>query len=270
MKTAAEAMEAGDIRALFDLQQRRIEELERRFDALSKVVIPIGVAMLHSNNFHELLEAILLRAKELCHADGGTLYLRGEDDALRFVLLHNDTLGLALGGSKGGEIAFAPLPLFDPGSGEPNKRNVATHAALTGRTVNIADAYTVTEGFDFSGTRAWDSQSGYRSTSFLTVPLTNSEQRVIGVLQLLNATDPESGVVVPFDAGVEPIVESLSTLAAAALEVYVREEGMRRQIQDLHLRIDESKRAREVAAITETDYFQNLQRKVQELRKRTP
>ena len=67
---------------------------------------------------------------------------------------------------------------------------VAAYAALTGQTVNIADAYTA-DGFDFSGTRNFDKKTGYRSKSFLTVPMKNHEDEIIGVLQLINAQDPQ-------------------------------------------------------------------------------
>jgi hypothetical protein len=258
-----------DTHSLIERQEQHIRELERRFDSLVKVVIPIGVTLLQSSDFGQLLEAILIEAKDLCRADGGTLYLRGDDDQLKFAIVRNDSLGLALGGTSGVAVPFSPLPLQDPKTGEPNRRNVATYAALTGQTVNIADAYRA-EGFEFSGTLAFDSQSGYRSTSFLTVPLKNSLGRVIGVLQLINAKDAETGAVIAFDAGVEPIVESLSTLAAAALEVYVREDRLRRQIRELRIEIDEGKRERQVSEIADTDYFQDLQRRARDLRRRTP
>lgn len=248
-------------------QEARIQTLEHRFEAVVKAVIPIGVALLGARDFHALLEQILLEAKTLCHADGGTLYLRTDDDQLRFVILRTDSLGLALGGPGAAAIPFPPLPLRDPDSGVPNERNVATWTALRGESVNIADAYTA-EGFEFSGTIAFDAKTGYRSTSFLTVPLMNAQQRVIGVLQLLNAQDPTSGAVVPFDPGLVPVVESLSTLAAAALEVYAREDRLRQEIRALHVQIDETKRARQVAEIADTDYFQTLQRKARQLRKR--
>jgi HD-GYP domain-containing protein (c-di-GMP phosphodiesterase class II) len=74
---------------------------------------------------------------------------------------------------------------------------VAAYAAITGNTVNIADAYAA-QGFDFSGTRQFDARTGYRSQSFLTVPMKNHEGEVIGVLQLINAIDAPSGQVVPF------------------------------------------------------------------------
>jgi hypothetical protein len=52
------------------------------------------------------------------------------------------------------------------------------------------------QGFDFSGTRQFDARTGYRSQSFLTVPMKNHEGEVIGVLQLINAID-DRGQVVP-------------------------------------------------------------------------
>ena len=251
-----------------EAHEARIEALEQRFEAIVNAVIPIGVTLLGARDYQALLEQILLEAKALCCADGGTLYLRTDDDALRFVIMRNDSLGISLGGSSGGEIPYPPLPLHDPDSGAPNQRNVATFTALNGESVNIADAYAA-EGFEFSGTIAFDQKTGYRSTSFLTVPLRNAQQRVIGVLQLLNAQHPTTGAVVPFDAGLVPVVESLSTLAAAALEVYAREERLRREVRSLEVQIDESKRARQVAEIADTDYFQTLQRKARELRERS-
>ena len=256
-----------DLSARCAAQEARIAALEQRFEAVVKAVIPIGVAMLGARDFHALLEQILLEAKALCHADGGTLYLRTEDERLRFVILRNDSLGLALGGPGAAAIPYPPLPLYDAASGAPNEGNVATWTALRGAPVNIADAYAA-EGFEFSGTIAFDARTGYRSMSFLTVPLKNAQQRVIGVLQLLNAQDPASGAVVPFDPGLVPVVESLSTLAAAALEVYAREDRLRQEIRELHVQIDEAKRARQVAEIADTDYFQTLQKKARQLRER--
>jgi HD-GYP domain-containing protein (c-di-GMP phosphodiesterase class II) len=93
---------------------------------------------------------------------------------------------------------------------------VAAHAALTGKTVNIADAYTA-EGFDLSGTRAFDAKTGYRSKSFLTVPMRSHEHETIGVLQLINAQDPRSGEIVAFSASDQRLAESLASQAAIAL-----------------------------------------------------
>jgi GAF domain-containing protein len=56
-----------------------------------------------------------------------------------------------------------------------------------------------------------------------------------------------------------------------AQQVIQREENLRREVEELHIQIDETKRARQVAEITETDYFQQLKRKAKQLRdKQTP
>ena len=51
-----------------------------------------------------------------------------------------------------------------------------------------------------------------------------------------------------------------------ALEVYAREQRLKQEVKRLRIEIDEAKAARQVAEITETDYFQDLQRKAEELR----
>ncbi len=54
-----------------------------------------------------------------------------------------------------------------------------------------------------------------------------------------------------------------------ARTVYVREERLRQQIHELQIGIDEAKKERQVAEITDTEYFQELRKKANELRKRT-
>lgn len=53
-----------------------------------------------------------------------------------------------------------------------------------------------------------------------------------------------------------------------ARQVYAREQQLQRQVQQLRIEIDHAKKAREVAEITESDYFQQLLGKADELRNR--
>jgi len=242
-------------------------DLEQEVSDLLNVVIPIGVELSTEHNFDHLLEKILLEAKGICHADAGTLYLRTKHNMLQFVIVRNDSLDIQMGGTTGKPVNFPSLHLHDPNTGEPNYHNVATYCALTGTTVNVEDAYDA-EGFDFSGTIAFDSTTGYRSKSFLTIPLTDDQLHVIGVLQLINALGEKTDNPIPFEKGKQKIVESLARLATVALKAYIREEQLRRQIENLRIEIDETQRAREVAQITETQYFQQLQEQASKLRSR--
>src|SRR5690606_25667231 len=59
-------------------------------------------------------------------------------------------------------------------------------------------------------------RTGYRSKSFLTVPMRDHEGKVIGVLQLINAKDAH-GAVTPFSLEDQQLVESLASQAAIVL-----------------------------------------------------
>ena len=93
---------------------------------------------------------------------------------------------------------------------------VACYAWHHGESVRIEDAYD-DRNFDFSGTRNFDKQTGYRSQSFLTVPMKNHENEIIGVLQLINAKNDE-GEVIPFTKEVQRTIEALASQAAVAID----------------------------------------------------
>jgi HD-GYP domain-containing protein (c-di-GMP phosphodiesterase class II) len=187
-------------------------DLFRRLEQLNA----IGAALSKGRDINRLLETILIAAKTITHADGGTLYRMTEDGrALRFEILRTDSLDIAMGGTTGNVINFPNLPLSND-KGEANDSMVAAYAAIHDKTVNIADAYTEA-GFDFSGTRSFDERTGYRSQSFLTVPMKNHEGEIIGVLQLINAVDPRSKKVTPFSSADQSLAESLASQAAIAL-----------------------------------------------------
>lgn len=187
---------------------------EQRIITSLEYLNEVGVALSQEKDLTRLLQNILVAAKNLTNADGGTLY-RLVDDKLQFEIVMTDSLGIRMGGTSGVAIPFYPIPLHDA-AGNPNNNMIAAYAALTHKTVNIADAYTA-EGFDFSGTRNFDKKTGYRSRSFLTMPMKNHEGEVIGVLQLINARDPESGEVVAFTPEDQRLAESLASQAAIAL-----------------------------------------------------
>ena len=188
----------------------------------------IGIALSQQRDINSLLETILVAAKRITNADAGTLYLHElEQRVLRFEILRTDSLNIAMGGTSGVPIKYYPIRLYDA-AGNPIHSMVVSHSALSGETVNIPDAYTA-EGYDFSGTKMFDAKNGYRSTSFLTVPMLNYEDEVIGVLQLINAQDRKSGAIVPFSLDDQQLLESLASQAAIALS----NRRLIKQLEDL-------------------------------------
>lgn len=176
----------------------------------------IGVSLSKERDLGSLLEHILLAAQSITQADGGTFYRLVEtSDALRAEVLRNHSLKIAMGGPNGSSMDFPDLPLVKPNL-QPNDALVATYCAIHKQTVNIADAYD-TDQFDFSGTRQFDARTGYRSCSFLAVPMKDQDGNVIGVLQLINAIDPFTGAVRSFSQADQRLAESLASQAAVAM-----------------------------------------------------
>jgi len=167
----------------------------------------IGIALSSELNLDLLLEKIVLYSRELTGADAGTLYLLREGK-LHFKIMQNQTLGIFKGGTSHEKIELEPVPL--------DKSNVSAFSAIEQKTVRIDDVYESSE-FDFSGPRRYDAVTGYRSRSMLVVPMKNHVGDVIGVLQLMNATDPATGEVVDFSSDSEQLTESLASQAAVAI-----------------------------------------------------
>ncbi|RMI14597.1 MAG: GAF domain-containing protein, partial [Calditrichaeota bacterium] len=194
-----------EVRRFAEDQINQIQQLTR-----------IGIALSAEKDIKKLLDLIVDQAMEFTHADAGTLYtVDTEANCLRFEILKNLSLKTHLGGKGGAEITLPPVPLEV--DGRPNLSNVSSYVALKGEMVNIPDVYEA-EGFDFTGPKKYDAQTGYRSRSMLVVPMKNHQNEIIGVLQLLNAQDPRTGEVIPFAPEYENLVLSLASQAAVALE----------------------------------------------------
>ena len=188
-----------------------IKDLEQQILNLAN----IGLALSKEKDMNRLLEMILLEAKRITNSDGGTLYMMTDDGRLRFEIMMTDSLDFHMGGTSGKDIPFYPVKLYTD-EGEPNKSMIAAYVGLTGETVNITDAYKA-KGFDFSGTKMFDEKTNYRSKSFLTVPLKNHEDEIIGVLQLLNAQHHKSKNIISFTSEIQKMVEALASQAAVAI-----------------------------------------------------
>jgi len=203
-------LDSGQLSPARSERRNEDEDLVERLERLND----IGTSLSAERDINRLLETILAAAKALMRADGGTLYRVTDEQSLRFEIVRTTSLKYYLGGTTGNAVPFYPVPLYR--DGKPNHGNISAYAALTGRTVNIADAY-AEQGFDFSGTRNFDKKTGYRSKSFLTVPMKNHDNEIIGVLQLINPSDPRTGEIVPFSASDQRLAESLASQAAIAL-----------------------------------------------------
>ena len=183
--------------------------LLERIDRLNE----IGIALSAEKDTQRLLEIIMMGAKSLTQADGGSLYFLKQDQ-LTFEIISNDTLGIQMGGSSGNAIPFPPISLLK--DDKENHDNVVFHCVLSGTTINIENAYDESS-FDFTGSKMFDKETGYRTQSMLTLPLKDHDAEIIGILQLINARYSETQEIVTFNPIEQQLAESLASQAAVAL-----------------------------------------------------
>ncbi|RLA69751.1 MAG: phosphohydrolase, partial [Epsilonproteobacteria bacterium] len=215
LKNGAHIISDGD-KIYFNQDKRHAESVpdEQVLPSLVTEIANVGIALSSEKNIDRLLDIIITQAKKLTNSDGGTLYLLdAQHQSLEFKVIQTDSLHIKMGGAHD-PITWKPLSLYTQ-AGEKNTHMVAVISALEDKVVNISDVYN-TATFDFSGTKLFDKETGYRSKSMLVIPLKNHEETIIGVLQLLNRQSVD-GEIIPFDKTDESITISLASQAAVAL-----------------------------------------------------
>jgi HD-GYP domain-containing protein (c-di-GMP phosphodiesterase class II)/HAMP domain-containing protein len=169
----------------------------------------IGLSLSAEKDESALLETVLRGAQTVFNADGAALHLVSKDGRLELALAHVTSRSWWQRGPgilRDGEPADGPPP--------DTPALPAVHAA-TGRTISTADVYAA--GDDFAAVIAFDRQTGYRSRSFVGVPLRNHENEVIGILQLVNQVARTTGEIIPFSDEDRQLAESLASQAAVAV-----------------------------------------------------
>lgn len=167
-------------------------------------ILEVGIQLTAERDYDELLSKIINCAMELTECDGGTLYLF-EKDRLQFCIMKSKSLGIDQKGTKNEK--YPPVTM--------DEKNICAYAAIHREFLNIEDAYSSSQ-FDFSGPREYDKLTGYRTKSMLVFPLISHEDKLIGVVQLINAKN-SAGEIIPFSADCEKVLRSLGSQAAVAV-----------------------------------------------------
>ena len=217
-----------------DLEQRvdnRTVELTAAQEKLEKL-IEMGIALSRERNLGRFKEMILSGARELTNADGGALLLRTNDDTLQYEIFGVDSLDLHFGGRSGRPIPFEPVGLRDPETLSPEYYNILAHSVLTERSVNVANVQESSD-FNFQPVFDFDGKHGYRSQSYLVVPLKPSHGEVVGLLLLFNARVKGTGRVIAFSKDMAGFVEGLAAQAAVALVNQQLVDGQQRLLDSL-------------------------------------
>ena len=185
--------------------KERTADLKLAREKLARLV-ENGLLLSREHDRHKLLRHILFGSRDIAQCAACTLFLKTERNTLSFAMRTSDD-----------KLPPFEVQLYHPDTGEPMIGYVSSYVALKNELIVIDDVYTETR-FDLSGTKEFSDKTGFRTVSMLTVPLSPRSDEVIGVLQLMNALDPETGAVIPFPTELISYVEALAAQSAVALE----------------------------------------------------
>ncbi len=165
-------------------EKMREEEPKIKLKELS-MLRNISIMLTQERDFDKLFGHILDAAIEYTNAEGATIYMVDEENKqLRFIKVFNSMMNISLNAD---EIKWPPIQLFSA-ENEQNLTNLATLCYHHKCSFNIPDVYEQTV-FDNSGTLQYDKMNNYRTKSIVAIPMMDHKNRIIGVIQLVNALD---------------------------------------------------------------------------------
>ncbi len=151
----------------------------------------ILTALAKEKELTKILEFILLEVIKDTNCEGGTVYLKDENQ-LKFKVVINKKLDIHNTQTQN----WPPIALYTAKGS--NLSNVSALCAIKNEIINIPDVYHA-KGFDFDGMKKFDEANNYHSKSMLVIPMIDHENELIGVLQLINKLDPLTKKAIAFD-----------------------------------------------------------------------
>ena len=185
-------------------------------ELLIEQLLDIGVALSDTYDLGELLDLILSKSREITCSDAGSVYLVDElnvkECKLVFKAAQNDSLP---------DLAFQEQALAI------TSESLTGYVALTGQSLNLADAYNLPKNTPYKFDKSFDEKTGYRTCSVLILPIQNRHLEVLGVLQLINrkiqsnvllTQENAKELTQPYSEWEEKILTSLASQAAISIE----------------------------------------------------
>lgn len=174
------------------MAKTRLEQLEERVQAIQE----IAVQLMSAKDNNSLLSLVVERATALTDADAAALFLQVDKENLEFVIAINHSLKLS----------------FKKQTVRIDSESIAAYVFRTQKPVRIDDAYTLDPNLPYHFDPNFDKKTGYRTRSILAVPLRNSKNQVLGVLQIINKKDAS------FSEEDEKLLLGFGALASASIE----------------------------------------------------
>lgn len=189
----------------------------------------IGKSLSSEKDTLKLFDMIINSSMNLTSSDAGTMYLVVDKNTGKWSTIdnnsNNDSKLLKFAIAKNTSIKVQ----FEESLTPITKESIFGYTILTGQSIRIDDVYNATEKADYIHNRSFDIKAGYKTKSILSIPMMDYDNKIMGVIQLINkkryndevidyTNDDSLNNIIPFDYTDELIMNSLAGQAAVALE----------------------------------------------------
>ncbi|MDR0322818.1 MAG: HD domain-containing protein [Treponema sp.] len=180
-----------------------------------KEIVRLDVELNQIQDLDILLERILLEARRVVRADAGSIYItippeagKKKEEKLSFKYSQNETMQKTL--PPGQKLIFSHFEI------SINEKSISGYCALERKMVNIPDMYNIPSESPYSFNSSFDTLTGYKTISSLTIPLVSANKRLMGVIQVLNSKD-KNGNIIPFTSDHELLLSHFANNASMVL-----------------------------------------------------
>jgi len=200
-----------------------------------KNIIRLDSELNQIQDFDLLLERILYESRKVVNADAGSIYITvptdpGEEGTEKLAIKYsqNDTIQKNL--PSGQKMIYSIFSVLI------NEKSISGHCALNKTLVNVPDMYNIPPEATYKFYSTFDMITGYKTVSSLTIPLISTEQRLMGVIQVINSKD-DKGNIRAFSSEDEIILTHFANSASMVLQrAYVTRAMILRMIRMSELR----------------------------------
>lgn len=190
-------------------------------------LVDTGISLTREKDISRILDIIIDRALDATGADAASIFL---------------TENIKIDSVANTQTKYIPVLRFHRSTNrrsgrtyqnkilELEKSSIAGWVALEGKAVRIDDCYALAPDSELKFNREVDIETGYNTVSMLAVPMTSSNERVRGVLQIINKLKPgspgqldknraiEKDDVMAFTEDDEELMAAFASQASVAIE----------------------------------------------------
>ncbi|MBI9012258.1 MAG: PAS domain S-box protein [Clostridiales bacterium] len=192
-----------------------------------------------------LFNLILDHCMTTTKSDAGTLFLIVDEDKEKFTFYEKNSktnhLKFMIAKNNSLQVDLVSTTM------EITSKSIIGSSVKKGLPIRIDDVYDIVEDTNYQFDNGFDKKTGYQTKSILTIPMKDHEDRVIGVIQLINKM---RGVeILPFTKEDESIIFSLAGLGAVVIENSILYRDLNKLIEanrdKVHVEIEKRKKADE-------------------------